>query len=481
MITKNIDITNFLKASYPFLWVETYEEDRAIKALSKQAKSYQFYEWDLINGVKLPNNEYTCINNPAEAIKYIQSLPNNSIFFLKDMQNFMGSANVVRQIKNCLPHCKANKKHFIAVSPISLIPTTLEKDIVILDFPLPDENDLISLAREMIEENHLPIEIDEKAIQAIKNAKGLTITEAENVIARCIITSRKLDREIIEEDKLQCIKKNGKMEVFPTMPITEVGGHKEYLKFILNRKRGFYDDNLPTPKSVCFVGPPGTGKTLLGKVTAGILEMPFVKMDVGGMKDSLVGSTGKNIRNAFKLIKSIAPCTVLLEEIEKAIGGAESSNKVDAGTTSDIVGVLLTEIEEMKEKVFFISTCNDIDSLLNISQGALMRRLAESLFFIDLPSSEERKEILGIMNKRYNTNIEYDNTLDKATENWTGFEVEKFVKDFIYDGKQAIPNIKPLYLQNKEKIDSARRWAKENARLSSIPVIKEEKGRKIEL
>jgi len=118
-------------------------------------------------------------------------------------------------------------------------------------------------------------------------------------------------------------------------------------------------------------------------------------------------------------------------------------------------------MQECTEPVFFVMTCNDIDELLSISQGALIRRF-DDIFFVDLPSVEERKAILSIMNRRYNAKHEID--LVSHMEGWTGAEIEKFVKNSIYDGPQkAFSNIKPIYHQNREIIDKARRWAQTNA------------------
>ena len=491
MLTINTSITDFLKATYPALWVETHEENRCINSLMQQVPTseeykYQFFTWDSLLGMKIhSNNDYDgSITDPIQAIQYTNKVPQYSIIFLKDMHRLMESVQLIRAVKNAITHCKANKIHLIFIAPMTKIPIELEKDITCLDFPLPTEDELIAQAKELVEENKNLKEIididSNEAIQAIKAGVGLTIGEAENTFARTIISKRKFDRSIIEEDKLQAIKKSGLMELFNPVPESELGGLSKYKRFIHNRKEGFFNKDLPTPKSVMFIGPPGTGKSLGAKVTASILGFPLIKLDLSALKGGIVGETERNTRKALQLAKSVAPCVIWVEEVEKSLGGAQSSNKTDGGTTSNMVGIILTEIQEMTEPVFFISTCNDIDALLEISQGALLRRLAEEMFFVDLPNLEERKEILGIMNKKYNTNIE---GIVNKIEGWSGAEVEKFVKSSIYDGiDEAFSNIKPLSIQNKDKIDKARKWALSNARMANENNnAVEKKGRKIEL
>jgi len=185
------------------------------------------------------------------------------------------------------------------------------------------------------------------------------------------------------------------------------------------------------------------------------------------------------MRQALSIIDAISPCVVWIDEIEKSLGGVQSSNKTDGGTTSAMFGYLLTWMQESKSPKFIVATCNDIDDLLSISQGALLRRF-DDIFFVDLPSEQERTEILKIMNARYNTNHEL--SLSNRMEGWTGAEIEKFVIASVYDGvDEAFANIKPLYHQNREKIEKAREWAKFNARLANSSQDELKKERRIKI
>lgn len=88
------------------------------------------------------------------------------------------------------------------------------------------------------------------------------------------------------------------------------------------------------------------------------------------------------------------------------------------------------------------------------------------MFFVDLPNQKEREGILSIMNARYGTS--HDTAMSGQMEGWTGAEIEKFCVSSLYDGdREAFAQIKPIYLQNREKIEKAREWARFNARLAS--------------
>ena len=151
-----------------------------------------------------------------------------------------------------------------------------------------------------------------------------------------------------------------------------------------------------------------------------------------------------------------------MDEVEKVLGGVASSGHVDGGTTSTMFGFILTWMQESVEPHYVVATCNDIDELLAISQGAFLRRF-DDIFFVDLPSENERVEILRIMNRRYKQNI--DLSLTANMEGWTGAEIEKFTKASVYDGVDiALREIKPIFHQNRTMIEKAREWAKLNAR-----------------
>lgn len=153
------------------------------------------------------------------------------------------------------------------------------------------------------------------------------------------------------------------------------------------------------------------------------------------------------------------------DEIEKSLGGVQSSNKTDGGTTSAMFGHLLTWMQETKSKAYIVATCNDIDDLLTISQGALMRRF-DDIFFTDVPTEKERQEIIKIMNRKYKADIDPKNA--DIMHNWTGAEIEKFVKASLFDGEQkAFESIRPIFIQNKEALERARNWAKNNCRMAN--------------
>ncbi len=467
-------ISAYLKAGYPILAVRTYEPDRAQDVYTREIlandNAYSCYTWNILKGIsqlEINQEELLCqrpVSN-EQPLKWLNTQPQNIVLFLWNYHRFLNSFEIVQALQDGRDLWKENFRHVIMLVPDITLPKEIEKSVTIIDFNLPGKDEIVKVITDTKSGIEGRIEHREEDNDILVNAaRGMTLFEAENAFALSAVTSKRLDPDIIAEHKLQIIKKSGFMELYPPVLESQLGGLCNYKEYIHSRRRGFYDQKIPgsaRPKAVLLFGLPGGGKSLSAKVTASVLGFPLIRLDISSLKGSRVGESEQNTRYAWKTIKAIAPVVVWCEEIEKVFGGVKSSSQTDGGTTSSMFGLFLTEMQECTDPVFFVMTCNDVDELLSISQGALIRRF-DDIFFVDLPSPEERESILSIMNRRYGTR--HDHRLAANMQNWTGAEIEKFVKGSIYDGtEKAFSNIKPIYNQNREIIDRARRWAQTNA------------------
>jgi len=74
---------NYLKAGYPFLWVQTHEEGRAISQLSQQAEGYAIYSWDLVAGLRdHATGQVRQMPDPIKPLQAVPTLPESSLLFL---------------------------------------------------------------------------------------------------------------------------------------------------------------------------------------------------------------------------------------------------------------------------------------------------------------------------------------------------------------------------------------------------------------
>jgi SpoVK/Ycf46/Vps4 family AAA+-type ATPase len=177
------------------------------------------------------------------------------------------------------------------------------------------------------------------------------------------------------------------------------------------------------------VGIPGTGKSLCAKVTASMWRMPLLRLDMGAVFGGLLGSSERNIRDAIEISELISPCVLWVDEIEKAFAGSSG----DSGTAARVLGTFLTWMAEKRKPVCVLATANDVDRL---PPEFLRKGRFDEIFFLDLPTKEERAAILKVhLEKRGYSMISQRFSLAevvKATEGFVGAELEAVVKDAMF-------------------------------------------------
>src|SRR5207302_10306263 len=173
---------------------------------------------------------------------------------------FLDSAPVVRALRELAQDLKSTYTTVILLSPVLSIPVELEKEISVLDVPLPGFRDLVQLLKEIVavvrQGNKARIDRNrEEAEQLIKAAQGLTLSEAENAFAKAIANDGVLNKDDIQlvlEEKRQVIRKSGLLEfVSRESELDHVGGLDE-LKAWLNGRSGAFSEparkfGLPAP------------------------------------------------------------------------------------------------------------------------------------------------------------------------------------------------------------------------------------------
>src|SRR2546427_7136983 len=151
--------------------------------------------------------------------------------------------------------------------------------------------------------------------------------------------------------------------------------------------------SLPAPKGILMLGVQGCGKSLCAKAVSNQWQLPLLRFDMGRMFGSFVGSSEENVRRAIAVAESVAPAILWVDEIDKAFAGSQGSGATDGGTTARVFGTFLTWLSEKTAPVFVVATANDISQL----PPELMRKgRLDEIFFVDLPTDEERREIFCI-------------------------------------------------------------------------------------
>jgi len=222
------------------------------------------------------------------------------------------------------------------------------------------------------------------------------------------------------------------------------------------------------PKGILLLGVQGGGKSLAAKAVAGAWGIPLLRLDFGALYDKYIGETERRTREAFKMSDRMAPCVLWMDEIEKGIATENS----DSGVSHRVLSTLLTWMAERKSCVFLVATANDIQSL----PAELMRKgRFDEIFFVDLPNSAVRKEILAIHLGKRGLNVKvFDlDKLANACEGFSGSEIEQAVVSGLYamSSESGVLNddillqemkvTRPLSVVMAENVAALREWAKD--------------------
>ena len=503
METNSKKLSHLLKARFPLVYIATYEEERATKfiksiVLDKSQVKYprEIFIWTQSTGLKNGDNTIANTSNPNKLIEYIEKHDKDAVFILYDFHVFFGTkqrppeATIVRAIRDLVPILKTSqaRKNIIFISPELVIPDTLQKDIVLYDFPLPKLEDIKIRLNKLISANKR-IKIDtlseEEKDKLCKAALGLTMQEAENAFALAMVQDGMLNKDdiqVILEEKMQVIRKTGLLEYIQSdFGINDIGGLDNLKKWLLKRNNSWSERAkkycLPAPKGVLVTGIPGCGKSLTAKAMSTIWQLPLLRLDMGKIFSGIVGSSEENMRKAIATVEAVAPSILWVDEIEKGLNGVKTAN--DSGVSSRIFGTFLTWMQEKTAPVFVIATANNIDKL---PPELLRKGRFDEIFFVDLPTFNERKEIFRVhLSKRLKdeevcakvkpNDEELINKLAKNTEGFIGSEIEQVVISALCDAffenraleptdfEKAITNTVPLSTTQKEQILAIREWA----------------------
>ncbi|QKW12509.1 AAA family ATPase [Verrucosispora sp. NA02020] len=496
-------LSQMLKARFPILYIESAEEQRAVAEVAAVAHDAVLvrtpravWTWSLTTGLVQPDGVWrTGTTEPADALDAVLRIDQPSVVIFKDLHTSHGdgerpgNAGVVRRLRDVAAAFKsgAMPRTLILVSPVLRIPVELEKDVTIVDFPLPSETEIRQVLEAIIHANsadgRIQIALDELGRERFaKAALGLTLHEAENAFARAMVNDGVLDGrdlDVVHEEKRQTVRKSGLLEfVEADVNLADVGGLENLKRWLAKRDGSWLAEaaayGLPAPRGVLITGVPGCGKSLTAKAIAAAWELPLLRLDVGRVFAGLVGSSEQNMRTAIRTAEATAPCVLWVDEIEKGFAGGGG----DSGTSTRVFGSFLTWMQEKNRPVFVIATANDIEKL---PPELLRKGRFDEIFFVDLPTRAERAAIWRVHLARRLRNpavaggLALDETLlaelADLSEGYSGAEIEQAVIAGLFDAfgerrplrrddlAQAVVGMVPLSVTQAERIDAIRAWA----------------------
>ena len=474
---KNFEL--LIKSRTPLIWITTKEEERLYKVIKNSCEKLsikRFVLWDCVNGLKgALNEEGKFSNNPLGVLNWIkdQSSELSTLLLLKDFHKFYDDPSICRTIKELSYSLKKTTNNLILSS--HNLPSSEELDdlMTIINLPLPDQSELINLIKKIATNTDSNLNEDD-LIELASASSGLSEVRVKQVAAKALTKRGKISKEDIKdilEEKKQVIARSEILEFFEgNSNQNDIGGLKVLKVWLKQRYQAFSKEareyGLPIPKGVLLVGPQGTGKSLTAKSISKTWSMPLLRLDVGRLFSSLVGSSEARTRETILRAEAMSPCILWIDEIDKGFGGDARS---DGGTSQRVLASLLTWMAEKESAVFVIATANAIDKL----PAELLRKgRFDEIFFLDLPNSDERLSILDLHLKKRRPSYNFPlSTIIDRTNGYSGAELEQAVIEgmhFSFSEKRelmekdlikAVSELVPLSRTAKEQIDLLKEWS----------------------
>lgn len=524
-----------INSSTPIVVMETVEEVRAVRMVRAACTDLNlaWFEWTIASGLtrsstNSPNPQFegalppgygTTRHNhseqtsqaiyhsqePAQMLGNLEAVSIEATFILKDFHRHLEDAVVVRRLRDVGQKFSENRRTVIITGPRVVIPPELSGLVEFFDLPLPDRPRL----RQIVDETLVRIgkthtvqgKLDAAGLDTLASSLlGLTEEEAERAVSQAVVARYVISADCVTdviEARKALLKRSEMLEfVDASNNMSSIGG-LENLKSWLALRRNSWDAQalqfgLDPPKGIVILGVQGCGKSLCARAIAGEWNIPLVKFDTAAIYDKFIGETEKRIQRVFKVAEGLAPCVLWIDELEKIFAGSGAdSASADAGVSSRLLASFLSWTQDRKSPVFVAATCNNVTVL---PPELIRKGRFDELFFVDLPSAAERKQIFSIqLTKRKRNPDDYD--LDRivaAAKGFSGAEIESAVQTALYrafsrDGANpvavssgvrelttedlltALSSTVPLFVTRAEEIAELREWAKDRAVWASVP------------
>ncbi|HUG91591.1 MAG TPA: AAA family ATPase [Planctomycetaceae bacterium] len=483
------DLRSRILAGYTLIFLQTWEEERWEHELGTLAEEIErgLVVWSATAGPQPPANAGDGkLAGPLEFLDRLPQYPAEHLFLLKDFHPYWRQPEVIRKVRDLLPSLGSERKALLFMGPTTDVPLELRKEAIQIELPLPGLQELREELQVVLHEDArgaeagLKIDPDDEE-RLLKAVLGLTAREARKALARALAGRERIDGDVFGQlvsEKKRMVEGSDLLE-FQDLDegVDDVGGLNGLKDWLGQRAEAFTEraraQGIPLPKGAMLLGVQGCGKSLTARATARLLSFPLVRLDVSSLLSADQGASERNMRDVLRLMETIAPAVLWLDEIEKGFAGT-----TDAGqnaTMKRLFGQFLTWMEERDTPVFVVATANQIADL---PPELLRRGRFDELFFVDLPNYHERVQIFAIhLRKRGWKPEKYDlEELASISEGFSGAEIEQIVISAMLnsygqgrilsqeDLKHARQDTVPLSVTMEEKIYELREWARPRCR-----------------
>lgn len=522
-----------IRSRNPVVYIQSDEKEFSIMKIiyemcqqgthqNKEGKNYtkELFLWDIARGFTKPEfidgnviNKSISDDSTKDAIQALdwirtQNKDTDAIYILSEFHHVLHEPNIQRRLRLFSEETSLNERKMIILLSTKndgmpntgkIIPPELENVVYLFEWPYPDaihirryleQEDIPQLNEGFESAGYEKLKFSEDQIKDLVNAcKGMTIAQIGRATAKSAVVHLNLIPKTIAQEKKQIVQKSGLCDyIEPNQKLADIGGVANLKRWLQARKGVLSEEAISfgcdLPNGVLLLGPWGSGKSSATKAIINEWGLPGIRIDAAKVYDQYVGASERHIRSILSLAESISPCILHWDEIENLLAGSESSAS-DGGTSSRVIGIISTWMQEHEGLVFNVFTANEIHG----RPPKLFRKgRLDEIFIVDLPVEKEREDIYEIhITKRLakqgtpRNKMKYNlNEFAVASYNFSGAEIEAAVNTaFITafnDGKRmisqadildAVQKTIPLSCTMREQIMTMREWQKGRAVLAS--------------
>ncbi|MCF8012490.1 MAG: AAA family ATPase, partial [Clostridiales bacterium] len=372
-------------------------------------------EWDSTNGLTMyfGNTKYTSVpkdKNVEAALEYLRFAKGKYfVLFFNPKPNDLEQLRLIEN--HCIVFVGENLPEF--------------KKAVNIRLPAPSYEEYEREFKNVLK----PKKSKALVQQCAQYSQGMLLSEARNCFKYCVHTKTEF-----LENRHKFVSSKIIEFVNTSYTFKDLGGFSNFKNWFKKRallyKKEAKDYGLRFERGVILAGVAGGGKSLAGKTLANEAGLPLIRLDLAKVYDQHVGESERNLRDALESVERVAPAILWIEELGRFVVGKNSHG--DSGTTSRLLAILLTWLQEHDKDIFTVATVNDFQ---NLPKELIRKGRFSEVFGVSYPDFDSRHEIWRIhLEKRgiilSNHALE---VLARDSDAMTGAEIEAAVEETLID------------------------------------------------